>query len=144
MDKRGTCSRRDLVEEGLGQNKALCSFLGLELPMVNYHAGFPALAAPKRQISSYLPAFGSRIALTWILPCYLFLVASLGALYSTSCRSPSFPLRGKLDCWLGHRQSGVQGCWYRCRLLRMVLIKGADHLPEVYDCRGRFPSILFF
>ena len=68
--------------------------------MVNYHAGFPALPAPGRQISGYLPASGSRTTLTRIPPCRLFLVVSLGALLSASCRPPSFTLRKELDYWL--------------------------------------------
>ena len=42
--------------------------------MVNYHASFPALLASRRQISGYLPTFGSRTTLTQIPPCHLFFV----------------------------------------------------------------------
>ena len=69
-------SMRDLDDKGLGQNKVLCSFSGVELPIVNYHASSLTLPAPGRQISDYLPASGSRTALTRIPPCRLFLVAS--------------------------------------------------------------------
>ena len=44
-------------------------FNGVELQMNNYHAGSPALPAPGKQISGYLPASGSRTALTWIFLC---------------------------------------------------------------------------
>ena len=110
LGRGGTWSRKDLIEEEFGQNKILCSFSEVELPMVNYHAGSPVLFAPGRQISSYPLAFGFRIALTRIFSCCLFLVASLGALFSASCRLPLFLLCGELDCWLGHGRSGVQGC----------------------------------
>ena len=109
----------------------------------NYHAGSPAaLFAPGRQIFSYPPASGSKTTLTRILLCRLFFVVSsllphlayilacFGALCSVSCRSPSLLFGGELDHWLSHGQSGVQGCWCRRRLLRVVLVEGADHLPE--------------
>ena len=67
---------RDLNDKGRGRNKVLCSSLGVELLMVNYHLGSPALPAAGRQISGYPPAFGSRTILTRISPCQLFLVAS--------------------------------------------------------------------
>ena len=67
---------RDLDDKGLGQNKVLCSSSGVELLMVNYHAGSPALPAPGRQISGYPPASGSRTTLTRIPLCHLFLIAS--------------------------------------------------------------------
>ena len=57
---------RDLDNKVLGQNKVLCSCLEFKLPIVNYHAGFPALPASERQISGYPPASGARTALTWI------------------------------------------------------------------------------
>ena len=63
-------------DRGLGQNKVLYSFSRVELPMVNYHAGFPTLSAPGRQIFGFLPASGSRTALTRIPLCRLFFVAS--------------------------------------------------------------------
>ena len=50
---------------------------GVELPMVNYHAGSPMLPMSGREISSYLHASGSRTPLTWIFPCCFFFVASL-------------------------------------------------------------------
>ena len=50
----------------------------VKLLMINYYVGFLMLLMPGRQISSYLPASGSRIALTRIFLCRLFLVASLG------------------------------------------------------------------
>ena len=94
--------------------------------MVNYHAGSPAaLPAPRRQISGYPPASGSRTTLTRIppyrlflvasslstLPCCLFLVASsllplsccfflvasLGVLLSASCRLPLLWIIGMID-----------------------------------------------
>ena len=76
--------RRDLDDEGLGQNKVLCSFSGVELPMVNSYAGFLALPVPGKQISGYLPTSGSRTTLTQIPPCRLFLITSLGVLLSAS------------------------------------------------------------
>ena len=104
---------RELDDKGLGQNKVLCSSSGVKLLMINYHAGSLALPAPGRQISGSPPASGFRTTLTRILPCLLFLVASslspfpcrlflvasLGALLSASCWSPSFSLCRQLDCW---------------------------------------------
>ena len=77
--------------------------------MVNYHAGFPVLSAPGRQISGYLPAFGSRTTLTRIPFCCLFLVTSFGALLSASCRSSSFPLErlSGLGCQSSHQWCNV-------------------------------------
>ena len=97
--EEGLVQRRDLDDKGLGQNKVLYSSSGVKLPMVNYHTGSPAFLVTGRQIFGYPPASGSRTALTRILPCRLFLDASLGALFSASCWSPLFPLCGELDCW---------------------------------------------
>ena len=90
--------------------------------MVNYHVGFPALSAPGRQISGYLPVSGSRTTLTRIplcrpflvasslspFLCRLFFVAPRGALHSASCRSPLFPLKrlNRLGCWSSHQLAG--------------------------------------
>ena len=91
-------SIRDLDDKGLGQNKILCSFSGVKLPIVNYYAGsLAALPALRRQISGYPPASYSRTALTWIPPYCLFFVVSFGALLSTSCRLSLFLLCGELD-----------------------------------------------
>ena len=88
IEKRGVIFeaflKRDLDDKGLGQNKVLYSFSRVKLPMVNYHTGSPTLLTQVRQISGYPPTFGSRITLTRILPCRLFLVASLGASISAS------------------------------------------------------------
>ena len=79
--------------------------------MVNYYIGSPtAIPVPERQISGYPQASGSRTTLTRIPSCRFFLVASFGALLSTSCRLPLLLLCEELDCWLGHGRSGVQGC----------------------------------
>ena len=43
-----TCSRRDLDDEGLGQNKVIYSFSEVKLPIVNYHADFPVLLVLRR------------------------------------------------------------------------------------------------
>ena len=59
IEKRGVFSRRDLGDKGLSQIKVLCSSSKIEMPMVNYHVGFPVLPAPEKQISGYLPASGS-------------------------------------------------------------------------------------
>ena len=101
MEREGVCSRSDLDDKRLGQNKELCSFLGVEPPMVNYHAGSLMLFAPKRQFFDYPPASGSKTALTWIPPYYLFFVASLSAFLSASCQLPLFLLQrlSRLDCW---------------------------------------------
>ena len=40
--------RRDLDNKGYGQNKVLCSFSEVELPIVNEHAGSPMLPATER------------------------------------------------------------------------------------------------
>ena len=53
MERGGVCLRKDLDNKGLGQNKVLYSSLGVELLMVNYYAGFPALA---RKTDLRLPA----------------------------------------------------------------------------------------
>ena len=108
--RRETWLKRYLVKERLGQNKVLCSSLGVELQMFNYHAGSLAFSALRRQISGYLLTSGSKTVLTRILPCHFFFVASLGALFSASCRLPLFPLCGELDRGLGNGLSGVQGC----------------------------------
>ena len=77
MERRGVCSRRDLDDKGLGKSKVLCSSSGVKLPMVNYHAGFPVLFAPGRQISGYQPASrSSRTTLASTFPYCLFLIAS--------------------------------------------------------------------
>ena len=66
--------------------------------MVNYHAGFPALPAPRRQISGYPPAFGSIITLTRIPPCRLFFVVS--SLSPLPCRF--FLVASSLSSHLAH------------------------------------------
>ena len=77
MERGGVCSRKDLDDKGIGQSKVLCSSSGVELPMINYHAGFLPLSASGKQISGYPPASGSnRTTLAWTPPCHLFLVAS--------------------------------------------------------------------
>ncbi len=48
------------------------------------------------------------------------------------------------NCWPGHWWNGVQEWRRRCRLLRMLLMKGANQLPEVYDCRWRLSGVFFF
>ena len=37
-----------------------------------------------------------------LIPCRLFLVASLGALFSVSCRLPLLLFDGELDYWSSH------------------------------------------
>ena len=85
VEKRGICLRRDLVDEGLGQNKVLYSSSEVELPIVNYHSGSLVLPVSERQISNYLPASGSRIVLIRIFLCCLFLVTLFDTLFSASC-----------------------------------------------------------
>ena len=148
MEGEEVCSKRDLDDKGLGQSKVLCSFSGVKLPMVNYHAGFLALPAPERQISNYPPAFGSRrTTLTWTPPCRLFLVAfslsprlarllaHLGVLLSASCRSLLFPLErlSGLDYWPSHRWCGIDCRKIRRRLVKMVLVERGDDLFKVLD-----------
>ena len=62
----------------------------------------------------------------------------------------SFALTAMLSFWLlwnrwsGHWWNGGQewrGC---CWLLRMLLIKGVDQLPEIYDCQWKLPDVFFF
>ena len=67
------------------------------------------------------------------LPCHLFLVASLGALLSTSCWSPSLSFGKELDCWSSHWWCGVDGRKSRCRLVKVVFMKRADELSKVLD-----------
>ena len=98
--------RKDLDDKGLGQNKVLCSSSGVKLLIVNYHAGFPALPAPGRQISGYLPASGSRTTLTRIPPYYLFLVASsllphLARVLARPVGRPRFRFRGSVGLTVG-------------------------------------------
>ena len=144
--EEGLVWRRDLDDKGLGQNKVLCSFSGVELPIINYHAGSPTLPALRRKISGYPPASGSRIALTRIPLFRLFLVASFSAFLSMSCWSPLFSLQrvSRLDCWSSHGRSGVWGHWCCCRLLRMVPVESADHLLQVHDGQKRFSGVFFF
>ena len=98
----GTCSKRDLVDEGLDQNKVLYSLLRVKLLIVNYHAGSLTLPALGRQISGYLSVSGFRTTLTRISLCRFFLVALLNVFLSAFYRLSSFSLCGELDCWLGH------------------------------------------
>ena len=98
---------RDLDDKRHSQNKVLCSFSRVELPMVNYHTGFLALPALERRISSYPPASDPRTVLTRISPYRLFLVASFGTLLSAFCWSPLFPLCKQQDCWLGHGRNRI-------------------------------------
>ena len=97
MERKEVCLRRDLDDEGLGQNKVLCSFSRVELPMVNYHAGFLTLPAPRKQISGYPPASGSRTVLTQISPCRLFFITSLVAFLSAFCLASLFLLCRELN-----------------------------------------------
>ena len=68
---------RDLDDKELGQNRVLCSFSGVELPMVEL-----PLQAPRRSLRQGERSPAScrlltlRTTLTRILPCRLFLVAS--------------------------------------------------------------------
>ena len=61
-----------------------------------HYSGSPALPTPERQIFGYPPASGSRIALTWIPPCCLFLVASsyLACFLARLVGRPCFCLAG--------------------------------------------------
>ena len=85
VERGGVCLIKDLVDEGLGQNKVLYSSSGVELPIINYHTGSSTLPVPGRQICGYSPTSGSRTTLTRIPPCCFFLVASLSALCSSFC-----------------------------------------------------------
>ena len=76
VERGETFLRKDLINEGLGQNKVLCGFLEVEPPMVNYHIGFSALLVLRRQNIGNLPTSGSRSAPTQILPCCLTWYAS--------------------------------------------------------------------
>ena len=44
---------RDLDDKGLGQNKMLCDSSKIELPMVNYYAGSPALYQGDRSLATH-------------------------------------------------------------------------------------------
>ena len=157
---------RDLDDKGLGKNKVLCSSLGIELPWSttmqapwqrSLRQGDRSLAIC-RLLAIEPHWLGFLLVASSLSPllCCLFFVASslsphlahilacFGALRSASCRLPSLLFGGELDCWLSHGQSRVQGCWCCCRLLRVVLVEGADYLPEVYDGRRRFSDAFFF
>ena len=82
MERRGICSKKDLDDKGLGQNKVLySSFRSRTASKQTATTGFPTLSAPGRQISGYSPAFGSKTILTWTLLCCLFFVASLWRIF---------------------------------------------------------------
>ena len=68
---------RDLDDKGLGQNRVLCSFSRVELPMVKVPLQAPRCSlrqGDRSPASRRLLALGTT--LTRILPCRLFLVAS--------------------------------------------------------------------
>ena len=162
MERRGVCSRKDLIErrdlddKGLGQKKVLCSFSGVELPWST------TMQAPRHSLcqGDRSPAtrrlLTFRTALTQIPSCRLFFVASslsthlaclprLGALCSASCQSFLFPLErlGGLDCWSSHRWCGVD-CKRSCRwLVRVVLVERTDEHSKVLDCWGWLPGVFF-
>ena len=111
MERRGVCSRRNLDDKELGQSKVLCSSSGVELPMVNYCAGFPALPAPGKQISGYPPASGSsRTTLTRTPPCRLFFVVSsyLARFLARPLGCPCFCFRGWVGLIVGLAMGGME------------------------------------
>ena len=96
--------RRNLDDKKLGQSKVLCSFLEVELPMVNYHAGFPVLPTPEKQISDYPPASGSSKTILTRTPSYrLFFVASsyLACFLTCLVCRPRFCFRGSVGLTVG-------------------------------------------
>ena len=126
-------------DKGLGQSEVLCSSSEVELLMVNYHAGFPALPALEKQISGYPPASGSsRITLTRTPPCRLTLarlLARLSALFSAFCWLPSFLLErlGGFNYWPSHRWCGVNCRRSRRWLVGVIFVERADELSKVLD-----------
>ena len=68
---------KELRCKGLGQNKVLCSFSGIELPMIKL-----PLQARRRSLRQSNRSLATRqllalkTVLTQIPPCYLFFVAS--------------------------------------------------------------------
>ena len=143
VERGGVCSRRNLDDEGLGQNKVFCNSLRVKLQMVNYHASFLTLSMPGRQISGYPLGSSSRTAPTRISPCHLFPFASLGTFLSASCWLPLLSLC-KEDCWLGHRWSGINGRRRCCWLVGILMVELAEQLSEVHDAWGKFPGAIFF
>ena len=135
--------RKDLDDEGLGQNKVLYSSLGVKLPMINYYACSLTLFALGRQISGYPPASGSRTALTRIPPSCLFLVPSFGTFFNTFRWSPLFPLCRELDCWLGYGWSGINERRRCCWLVGVFVIELVEQPLKVLYRGGRFLGILF-
>ena len=113
VERGGVCSRRDLDNERLGQSKVLYSSSGVELLIVNYHAGSPTFFALGKQISGYPPASDSRTALTQTLPCHFFFIASLGASFSASrflvrpVSCPCFRFRGSVGLAVGLAIGGM-------------------------------------
>ena len=73
----------------------------------------------------------------------LFLVASLGLLFSASCWSPLLSFGGELDCWSSHWWRSVDSRRSHCRLVKVVLMERADELSKVLDCWGWLPDIFF-
>ena len=67
------------------------------------------------------------------LPCCFFLVASLGALLSASCRSLLLSFGEKLDYWSSHWWCGVDSKKCRYWLVRVVLVEQADELSKILD-----------
>ena len=104
------------------------------------YAGSPTKL--RRQIFGYPLASSSRTTLTRISPYCLFLLASLGAFLSASCRSPSFLFGGE-DYWSGYWWRGIDGRKSRCWLVKMVLIEQANELSKVLDRWGWLPGIFF-
>ena len=109
VKRKRDCSRKDLVDERLDQNKVLCSSSEVELLIVNHNTGSLALHAPKRRISGYLPAYDFRIALTRISSCCFFFVASLGTLFSAFYGLLLIPLCRKLDFCLAMDRAESRG-----------------------------------
>ena len=101
--------RRNLDDKGFGQNKILCSFLEIELPLCRLPD-----APYTRETDLRLPA--GFWLLEPLLLKFLLVASSLSlrlarllvrlvTLLSASCRLSSFPLKrlGGLDCWSSHR-----------------------------------------
>ena len=128
MEREGVSLKRNLDDKGLGQNKMLCSFSRVKLPPYKLPR-----APPERQISGYLPAYGSRTTLTWIPAYYLSFIVSFGMLFSASCQSPLLLFGGELDYWSSHWYCNVDGRRSHCCLIRMVLVEQANEFSKMLD-----------
>ena len=72
-------------------------FSRVELPMVNYHVGFLALSASRRQIFGYLPVFSSRK----LHSLGFFLIAHLVHFFAYPINCFCFCFGGSVDLTIG-------------------------------------------